>query len=479
MQAFPWGIQIPLQTEIEDCGAFVQIVRVGGAALRRKDIARMRRIGKRFRTMLSVPLIAATKTFGALGLFYRTPRQFTEDEIEQASMFAGQATLAIQNAQLHLESERRRREIEALYEADEQIYRSLQLDEVLQSLVHAATDLLQPDKVAVGIVDPRTDRVTMGASRGFSPATARESLPATDTQAMRAWLAAGVATMEDVRSDSRLPPAVRAANQRESIRSSMTAPIRLGDEVIGAFGLSYCAPRSFTLEEQRLLQSLAQRAGVAIQNARLYEQSQLVATLEERQRLARELHDSVTQALYAILLHTETAGIALARGRTETAAANLQTARDATQEALGEMRMLIYELRPPQLAEYGLAAALRARLKAVETRAGVETEFDTEGDGRLAPDMEQDLYRLAQEGLNNVLKHAHASRVRVRLSVAIDRASLEIADDGVGFDLARGGSDGFGLRGMRERAARLQGTLHVESTPGAGTRLRIDVPIRV
>jgi signal transduction histidine kinase len=477
MQAFPWGSQIPPRTEAEDRGVFVQILLVGGPELRKQHVARMRRVGKRFRTMLSVPLIAATTTYGALALFYRGQRRFTEEEIEQAGMFAGQVTLAIQNAQLHAESERRRRAFEALYKADEQIYQSLRLDDVLQSLVHSATDLLQPDKVAIGILDPVTDRVVVGASRGFSPATARESLPAAETQAMRAWLADGVVTMPDVRSDARLPPSVREANQREGIRSTMTAPIRLDDEVIGAFGLSYCLPRSFSVDEQRLLQSLAQRAGMAIRNARLYEQSQLVATLEERQRLARELHDSVSQALYAISLYTEIALQQVAQDKLELATQNLRDARDATREALGEMRLLIFELRPPMLVEYGLAAALRARLKAVEARAGVETDFQDQSAERLGAAMEQELYRLAQEALNNIQKHAHATRVEIRLNVSLDRAGLEIADNGVGFEpLPAGESGGLGLRGMRERVARMHGTLDVKSAPGAGTRVRIEVP---
>ena len=200
------------------------------------------------------------------------------------------------------------------------------------------------------------------------------------------------------------------------------------------------------------------------------------AVLEERQRLSRELHDSVTQALYGISLYAEAAGRALTDGDTQPVAANLQEIRDTTQEALGEMRLLLFELRPPLLQEHGLAAALGARLRAVEVRAGLVTELECEGDERLSADNEQELYRLAQEALNNVLKHAHAARVSVRLSVANSHASMDIADDGVGFDPALQDGHGFGLTGMRERAERLGGTLRIESSPGAGTRLQVEVP---
>jgi len=162
------------------------------------------------------------------------------------------------------------------------------------------------------------------------------------------------------------------------------------------------------------------------------ERARQVAVLEERQRLSRELHDSVTQSLYGISLYAEAAGRALSDGDSEPVATNLHEIREATQEALGEMRLLLFELRPPLLQEQGLAAALGARLRAVEARAGLVAEFDCPGNERLPSDKEQELYRLAQEALNNVLKHAHAGRIAVRLAVADGHASLQVADDGVG-----------------------------------------------
>lgn len=201
-----------------------------------------------------------------------------------------------------------------------------------------------------------------------------------------------------------------------------------------------------------------------------------VAVLEERQRLSRELHDSVTQSLYGISLYAEAAARALTDGENRPVATNLHEIRETTQEALGEMRLLLFDLRPPLLQEHGLAAALRARLQAVETRAGLVTQFDCHGEARLPPGNEQELYRVAQEALNNVLKHAHAGRVSVRLAVADGQATLAIADDGVGFEPSFSAADGFGLRGMRERAERLGGTLSIESSPGSGTRIQVELP---
>jgi signal transduction histidine kinase len=200
-----------------------------------------------------------------------------------------------------------------------------------------------------------------------------------------------------------------------------------------------------------------------------------VAVLEERQRLSRELHDSVTQALYGISLYAEAGARAHAEGDSEPVANNLREIRDTTQEALGEMRLLLFELRPPLLEEHGLAAALRTRLQAVEARSGLATDFVAEGEERLHPDAEQELYRVAQEALNNVLKHAHAARVSVRLAVVDGRATLDVADDGVGFEPSLLGASGLGLRGMRERADRLGGTFRIDSSPGRGTRVHVEV----
>ena len=200
------------------------------------------------------------------------------------------------------------------------------------------------------------------------------------------------------------------------------------------------------------------------------------AVLEERQRLARELHDSVTQSLYGISLYAEAAGRALADGENEPVAANLREIGQTTREALAETRLLLFELRPPLLEAHGLAAALRTRLQAVEARAGLETHFDCHGEERLAPDQEQELLRLTQEALNNVLKHAHAQHVSVCLDVMTDRAVLEVTDDGTGFEPSHQPAGGYGLRGMRERAERLGGTLHIASSPGTGTRVRVEVP---
>jgi signal transduction histidine kinase len=250
-------------------------------------------------------------------------------------------------------------------------------------------------------------------------------------------------------------------------------PLNAGGRLVAVLKMT---GQAFGAREERISLAIARQAAVAMENARLHAHERRAAVLEERQRLARELHDSVTQSLYGISLQAEAAVRALADGDVEPAGNNLREIRETTREALNETRLLLFELRPPLLEERGLAAALRTRLQAVESRAGLLTQFTGDNAVRLAPETEQELYRLAQEALNNVLKHAHARCVAVHLIVRSDCLSLEIVDDGVGFDTSLSGGGGFGLRGMRERAERLGGTLHLESRPGSGTRVCVEVP---
>jgi signal transduction histidine kinase len=202
----------------------------------------------------------------------------------------------------------------------------------------------------------------------------------------------------------------------------------------------------------------------------------------ERQRIARDLHDSVSQSLFSTTLHVRTAQHALELEEldaTGPVGEELSEIGQLTRGALAEMRALIFELRPGALAEEGLVAALAKQASALSAREGLVIEVDGPDERLpLEPEVEQQLYRVGQEALANVVKHARASSATVRIAAADDAVSIEVTDDGRGFDPAAVGPEHFGLRSMRGRVADLGGRLEVTSAPGRGTVLRVEVPAR-
>jgi len=409
--------------------------------------------------------------------------RFDQADLDLLVAFASQAAVAIENSRLYEQAQQRIRELEALYRADAELYRHLSLDEVLQALVDIAVDILNADKSSLMVWDEARERLVARVARGFRPETMALLSFARGEGTMGHVAATGdPVIVEDALTDPRRkherPEVVQAAVLSEGIRSFMHLPIKIGDEVFGVFSVIFTTPHTFGEDDLRLFTALAGRAALAIEHAQLHEQTQEIAVVQERNRVARELHDSVTQSLYGVTLYADAAARLLDTGQVRTATDNLRKLRRTAKEALGEMRLLIFELRPPILEQEGLVSALERRLEAVERRAGLETQLNVEGEGRLPPDVEEGLYRIALEALNNALKHAQARSITVSLRLEPRTAVLEIADDGVGFDLAaaqEGG--GLGLRGMAERAEQLGGRLTVKSEPGMGTTVQVQVEV--
>jgi signal transduction histidine kinase/ligand-binding sensor domain-containing protein len=260
----------------------------------------------------------------------------------------------------------------------------------------------------------------------------------------------------------------------------------LASAVLGAYRLRV---RSIEARSQELAQQVTDRTAQLSQaNVRLEQEiterlqveqalrqsEREKAIVNERNRLARELHDSVAQSMYGVTLLAEVASQLLSSEQADQVPGYLGELKDTARESLAEMRLLIYELRPPVLEQEGLAYALQARLEAVESRAGLETEFHLDGELTLDSQVEEVLFRIAQEALNNVLKHAQARRVAVALRQDGQSVTLEITDDGTGCDLSGARrSGGLGLQGMKERAAEIGARLEIESAAGNGTRVRV------
>jgi signal transduction histidine kinase len=260
-----------------------------------------------------------------------------------------------------------------------------------------------------------------------------------------------------------------------SMASFLGVPIVAKGQIIAAFYLTDKRnAANFTEDDTRLIEMLAAHAAVAIENARLFERSRELTVVEERNRLARDLHDSVTQTLFSVVLNAEAALTMLCRDPSQ-ATPQLEKVRDLSRDALQEMRSLIFELRPAELEADGLVATLRKHVDVLHRVRRTEVVLQVNGERRMDGELEQALFRIAQEALNNALKHAGARRIDVELDLGRG-ARLTVADDGAGFDPTSmaAKSKRLGLTSMRERAEAIGASFSIESRIGAGTRVSVE-----
>lgn len=262
----------------------------------------------------------------------------------------------------------------------------------------------------------------------------------------------------------------------DRFRSWLAVPLLVKDVQIGMMVLTHRKANYYDRSARDMVQMFANHVAIAIQNAQLYRQAQASAALEERNRLARELHDSVAQALYSVNLYANATRKALVANKWDVVDSHLGELQRSTSEAVADMRLLIFELRPPVLDEEGLVQAIRSRLESVEARAGIEVSLQVDGEPRLSKAIETEVYRVVQEALNNILKHAHATLVAVKIKSDRSRIQVTIQDNGKGFDptvIDKSGT--LGLRNIRERIHRIGGTFRLETAPGRGTSVHIEV----
>jgi len=448
-----------------------------------------RRVREGIRSSIAAPIGLGTEVIGAFGLSYCQPRTFAEDEQRLLASLARRAAVAIQNARLyeqaqrtaaenarlHEEAERQRQELAALYHADEALHRSLRLEEVLLTLVDAAIAMLKSDGGGLWGPDPRQGgELVPLASRGISTEYLQQTVILMKDPTVRKWWAQETLAVEDVARHPGFPPASRQALEDEGYRAILNTTVRVGDQVFGTFSMGWRKPHTFSDSEQRLLTALAQRAGLAIQNARLYGQAQQAATLEERQRLARELHDAVTQTLFSTALIAEVLP-ELWDLDPEEGRQRLAELRRLTRGALAEMRTLLVELRPGALTELPMGDLLRQLAEATTGRTRLEVTARVAGQARpLPPGVQVALYRIAQEALNNVVKHAQARHATVTLSYdASGDLRLRVEDDGRGFDPSAIPAGHLGVGIMRERAEGIGARLGLSSRPDGGTAIEV------
>ena len=348
---------------------------------------------------------------------------------------------------------------DALSEAVLQIASETELEPVLTKLVDAARDLVGAEYTALGIPDGRGGFRRFLTS-GMSDELIAEIGPLPRTHGLlRAMLEEPASfRTDDIRTDPRYEWWPQAHPDMDTF---LGVPIVAKGEIVGAFYLTN-KPGGFSDDDQRLIEVFAAHAAIAIDNARLFDRSRELTVVEERNRLARDLHDSVAQTLFSLSLVAE--------------AGDLERVRDLAREAQTQMRSIVFELRPADLAADGIVATLTKHSDVLSRVFGQRIDVDVVSDEALDPDMELELFRIAQEALSNALKHARASRIEIVIDGTHRR--LTVRDDGVGFDpddpLIR--SKHLGLTSMEERAEGIGADLTIETRPGGGTTVTVLTP---
>jgi signal transduction histidine kinase len=351
------------------------------------------------------------------------------------------------------------------------------VERVLQRIVEVAQELAGARYAALGIPDGEggfAQFITTGMTE--EEVAAMGPLPRTHGLLGAMLESERSQRTPDITSDPRFRGWWPRTHPR--MRSFLGVPIVSRAGIIAAF---YLTDREgadeFSDEDQHLIEMLAAHAALAIESARLYERSRELSAIEERNRLARDLHDSVVQKLFGIVLAARSAGVLLER---DSAGAREQVDRlgELAQDAVGELRSLVFQLRPAEVETDGLGPALRKHVEVLRRVHRREIELELSGGTGLAPERAAEVFRIAQEALTNALRHSDAAHIAVRLSEPNGRLLLTVEDDGVGFEPESAvRSRRLGLTSMEERAGALGGRLSVESRPGAGATIGLEVPL--
>ncbi len=450
------------------------------------------------RSWLGVPLALKNQVIGMLALSSDQPNYYEIRHAQLAAAIAGQATVAIENARLYEEVQRTLRNTTALAQTASRVAFGGALPATLEDVCRHIVTATGAVAASVVLFGPESRELAEARLAGTY------GLPDAYVAAVNKRLAAGapLESMESIdallrrelsimprlhrrfhdlaENDPELEPVLRFV-RAHPFETSVAAPMVYGNHLVGGLVAYYPPGRAIDDMLLAFQTAIADQTAVAVENARLLAEVQQKAHLEERQHLARELHDSVTQELFSIGLNVRTIEVLLAQEgvRTPRLLEKMADVRRLTKGALAEMRALIFELRPGALEEEGLVEALRKHAAAVQGRESLKVEV-VAGPlevPRLQPVAEEALYRITQEAVHNVVKHARASHVEVVIKAEDHQLALCVTDDGRGFEVTAVPAGHMGLGSMRQRVAALHGEYTVESAPGAGTSVTVRLPL--
>lgn len=375
--------------------------------------------------------------------------------------------IAAAQQQLEQRVEERTRELSTLLNVSHRISSTLELDPLFTQVLSEIQTVLDYTAAQIFQRGENDDLILVSQTGSTASRAAAQPLSLIDQGAMHQALA----SLQPV-----IVPDWSAPGAEGPTACWMGIPLVIKDRAIGMFVFVHQNPQFYQAAHARLALAFAQQVAVAIENARLYEQAGQLAVLQERQRLARELHDSVSQVLYSIGLGAKSARAALDRDPRQIAEA-LDYVNWLAEAGQVEMRALIFELRPESLRNDGLVVALEKQAAVLRTRHQITVQTDFCPEPSIPLEIKETVYRVSQEATHNIVKHARATQVTMTLICSPEQLCLQIIDNGIGFDPSAEFPGHLGLHSMHERATQHQGTVEINSQPGAGTAIQFSIPL--
>jgi signal transduction histidine kinase len=381
------------------------------------------------------------------------------------------------------EIRRRNQELAALNSTALAVSESLNLDIVLYRALDKVLQVTASEAGEMFLLDEQTQEMVRQVHAGLSPEAFKEKTRFRIGEGFAGEVARSgePIVVADLSQDSR---ALRGMVKKSGFRSLVIVPLKSKNVIIGAISIVSLSAGRFTPEDTSLLTSMGNQIAIAIENARLHEKVQGMAALEERERIAREMHDSLAQVLSYVNAKSQAARQFVASGQKKQAEVQLKELESTAQEVYADVREAILGLRTTTSTKRDMAYTLKEYISRFSQMSGIRTEFEV-GNGKspaLPVATELQVIRIIQEALTNARKHARAKHAWVRISADDDQVESVIEDDGRGFNtsrIKRGGWPRFGLQTMKERAESVKGTLDIASTIGKGTKVTLRVPLRI
>ena len=429
------------------------------------------------RTFLGVPLHLRGVAYGNLYLTEKAAgADFGKEDEELVTLLAGQAAVAIENARLYESATRRSQQLESLMEVGTALARETELPKLLDLVTRRLRELIGARLVMIAIPFAG-DSLRIEAADGVD---AEEFLGMTldhaSSKSGRVLDRRGSERLDSLIDDPEVDPEFA---RRMGMRAALFVPLLVGERAIGVIEAfdKLAADRRFSNDDLRVMEMFAAQAAIAVDTATRVARDAFRRAVEaqelERKRLSRELHDETGQALTSILLGLRS----LEETGDESVTEAVVSLRELVVQTLQDVRRLALELRPTALDDFGLAAALERLANTFAEQTGTAVEFESRlADERLPGDVETVLYRIVQEALTNIVKHARADHVSIVLQRKDKVVTAVIDDDGRGFAADAQRDGGLGLKGMKERVELVNGRFQIESSAGAGTTLVVEVP---